>query len=250
LKILLVEDDLDLLDVTAYALRRERFVVIETTNGSQALHRLKIERPDLVVLDLGLPREDGFSVLERIREKDSTPVVVLTGRTREEDVLRAFTLGADDYVFKPFGAKQLAMRIRAILRRTSSEAVDQQQPALDIGNLRIEPEAQEVTWKGRFIRLTPTEFRILHLLAMHSSRVVTTSRLLAYVWGYDGGDPNALRTHISHLRTKLQLGTVIAGAITGVPGVGYRLHIEVDRSRGDLLATPVAERKALSSPAS
>jgi DNA-binding response OmpR family regulator len=231
LKILLVEDDLDLLDVTAYALRRERFAVIETTNGSQALHRLKIERPDLVVLDLGLPREDGFSVLERIREKDSTPVVVLTGRTREEDVVRAFTLGADDYVFKPFGAKQLAMRIRAILRRTSSEPVDQQQPVVEIGDLRIEPEAQELTWKGQFIRVTPTEFRILHLLAMHTGRVVSTNRLLAYVWGYDGGDPNALRTHISHLRTKLQLRTVIPGSITGVPGVGYRLEIETGLRR-------------------
>jgi DNA-binding response OmpR family regulator len=240
LKILLVEDDLDLLDVTAYALRRERFAVIETTNGSQALHRLKVDRPDLVVLDLGLPREDGFSVLERIREKDSTPVVVLTGRTREEEILRAFTLGADDYVTKPFGAKQLAMRIRAILRRTAAEPLDQQQPAIEIGDLRIEPEVQELTWKGRFIRLTPTEFRILHLLAMHTGRVVTTSRLLAYVWGYDGGDPNALRTHISHLRTKLQLRTVVPGAITGVPGVGYRLEIEVGVRR-DVVAPRLVE---------
>jgi DNA-binding response OmpR family regulator len=242
LKILLVEDDPDLLDVTAYALRRERFVVVEAATAGQALHRLKVDRPDLVVLDLGLPREDGFSVLKRMREKDSTPVVVLTGRTLEEDILRAFTLGADDYVTKPFAAKQLAMRIRAILRRSSAESIDQPSPVIDIGDLRIEPEVQELTWKGRFIRITPTEFRILYLLAMHVGRVVTTNRILAYVWGYDGGEPNALRTHISHLRTKLQLGTLIKASITGIPGVGYRFEVARD-------ALPVIEGERANSGA-
>src|SRR5213592_1025326 len=115
MKILLVEDDPDLLDVTAYSLRRERFAVIEATDGAQALHRWKVDRPDLIVLDLGLPRHDGFEVLQRVREKDLTPVVVLSGRTADPDIFRAFNLGADDYVSKPFGAKQLALRIRAIL---------------------------------------------------------------------------------------------------------------------------------------
>lgn len=226
MKILLVEDDPDLLDVTAYALRRERFVVVEATDGSQALHRLKMDRPDLLVLDLGLPKQDGLAVLQRVREKDSTPIIVLTGRNDEPSILKAFSLGADDYVVKPFAAKQLVMRIRAILRRTSSEALEQSQPALDIGALHIEPEIQEITWNGRYIRLTPTEFRIVHLLAMHVGRSVTTGRLLAYVWGYDGGDPNALRTHISHLRSKLQLGTLIAAEIIGMPGVGYRFQLK------------------------
>ncbi|HTD64840.1 MAG TPA: response regulator transcription factor [Verrucomicrobiae bacterium] len=222
MKILLVEDDLDLLDVTAYSLRRERFAVIEAADGVQALHRWKVDRPDLIVLDLGLPRHDGFEVLQRIREKDSTPIVVLSGRGNEDDISRAFTIGADDFVAKPFAAKHLALRIRAILRRSSAEPAVESEPTLVLGDIRIDPEIQEVRWADADIRLTPTEFRIFHILAMHVGRIVTTSRLLAYVWGYEGGDPNALRTHISHLRTKLDLKTRDA-AVVGVTGVGYRL---------------------------
>ena len=246
MKILLVEDDPDLLDVTAYALRRERFVVVEATDGAQALHRLKVDRPDLIVLDLGLPKQDGLAVLQRVREKDSTPIVVLTGRNDEPSILKAFSLGADDYVVKPFTAKQLAMRIRAILRRTSNETLEQSQPVLNIGALHIEPEIQEITWNGRYIRLTPTEFRIFHLLAMHVGRSVTTGRLLAYVWGYDGGDPNALRTHVSHVRSKLQLGTLIDAEIIGISGVGYRFQLTQERTtRAEdhgLTAQPVLDR--------
>ena len=229
MKILLVEDDLDLLDLTAYSLRRERFAVIEATDGAQALHRWKVDRPDLIALDLGLPRHDGFEVLQRVREKDLTPVVVLSGKTADQDIFRAFNLGADDYVSKPFSAKQLALRIRAILRRVAAEPLEQAEPNFNVGDLHIDPEVQEITWAGRYVRLTPTEFRIFHILAMHAGRTVTTSRLLAYVWGYEGGDPNTLRTHISHLRTKVQLGSHGA-AITGVPGVGYRFQLTVERA--------------------
>jgi DNA-binding response OmpR family regulator len=247
-KILIVEDDPDLLDVTAYSLRRERFAVIEATDGAQALHRWKVDRPDLVVLDLGLPRHDGFEVLQRLREKDSTPVVVLSGRGSEADIIRAFSLGADDYVSKPFAAKQLALRIRAILRRSSMEPVEQSQPILEISDLHIDPEIQEITWAGRYVRLTPTEFRIFHLLAMHAGRIVTTSRLLAYVWGYEGGDPNALRTHISHIRTKLQF-RVYGGAITGTPGVGYRFELPATNA-SPVQHVPSVDRLAALVPAS
>jgi len=230
MKILLVEDDADLLDVTAYSLRRERFAVIEACDGAQALHRWKIDRPDLIVLDLGLPRHDGFDVLTRIREKDSTPILVLSGRTDEQDIIRAFSIGADDYVAKPFAARQLAMRIRAILRRTGIEPLEQANPTLQIGDLIIDPELREVTWAGDRVRLTPTEFRIFHLLAMHVDRIVTSSRAFAYVWGYDGGDPNTLRTHISHIRVKLRLDSRDGAAIIGVPGVGYRFRMAADAS--------------------
>ncbi len=219
MKILLVEDDADLRDVTAYSLRRERFAVIEACDGAQALHRWKVDRPDLIVLDLGLPRHDGFDVLQRIREKDSTPILVLSGLQDEQSIIRAFAIGADDFVSKPFASKQLAMRIRAILRRTGIEPLEQSQPTLDIGDLHIDPEVREITWGGSYVRLTPIEFRIFHLLAMHLDRVVTSSRLFAYVWGYEGGDPSALRTHISHLRTKVRVSEHPGAAIIGVPGV-------------------------------
>ena len=249
MKILIVEDDPDLLDVTAYSLRRERFAVIEATDGVQALHRWKVDRPDLIVLDLGLPRHDGFEVLERVREKDLTPVLVLSGRGSEQDIVRAFGLGADDYVSKPFAAKQLALRIRAILRRASVEPLEQSEPTLEIGDLRIDPEIQEVTWAGRYIRLTPIEFRIFNLLAMHAGRIVTTSRLLAYVWGYEGGDQNALRTHLSHVRTKLQL-RIFGGSITGTPGVGYRFELpHAGSAAGSAVPASTAEPAATFVPA-
>jgi DNA-binding response OmpR family regulator len=115
--------------------------------------------------------------------------------------------------------------------------LDESRPPIDIGLLHVEPEIQEITWQGRFIRLTPTEFRILHLLAIHVGRVVTTTRLLAFVWGYEGGDPSALRTHISHLRTKLQTDT-LQTRITGLSGVGYRFEIVGD-SLSEVGARPV-----------
>ena len=228
MKILLVEDDADLRDVTAYSLRRERFAVIEACDGAHALHRWKGDRPDLIVLDLGLPRHDGFDVLQRIREKDSTPILVLSGLMDEQSVIRAFAIGADDYVSKPFASKQLAMRIRAILRRTGIEPLEQSQPTLDINDLHIDPEVREITWGNSYVRLTPIEFRIFHLLAMHLDRVVTSSRLFAYVWGYEGGDPSALRTHISHLRTKVRVSEHPGAAIIGVPGVGYRFRMSAE----------------------
>lgn len=243
MKILIVDDDPDLLDLTAYSLRRERFAVIEASDGTQALHRWKIDRPDLVVLDLGLPHHDGFEVLQRIREKDATPILVLSGRSEEQDIVRAFTIGADDYVLKPFTARQLAMRIRAILRRTGIEPLEQASPMLEIADLVIDSEIREVTWGGKRVRLTPIEFRIFHLLAMHLDRVVTSSRAFAYVWGYDGGDPNTLRTHISHLRTKLDLASHPGSAIIGVPGVGYRFRMSAD-------AMPVARSNAQMKPVS
>jgi DNA-binding response OmpR family regulator len=248
-KILLVEDDADLRDVTAYSLRRERFAVIEACDGAQALHRWKIDRPDLIVLDLGLPRHDGFDVLQKVREKDSTPILVLSGKLDEQSILRAFAMGADDYVSKPFAAKQLAMRVRAILRRTGIEPLDQSQPTLDIGDLHIDPEVREITWGASYVRLTPIEFRIFHLLAMHLDRVVTSSRLFAYVWGYEGGDPSALRTHVSHLRTKVRVDEHPGAAIVGVPGVGYRFRMSSDQTESGSQGKELASRGSQLAPA-
>ena len=248
MKILIVDDDPDLLDVTAYSLRRERFAVIEACDGTQALHRWKIDRPDLIVLDLGLPRRDGFEVLQRVREKDSTPILVLSGKGDEQDIVRAFAAGADDYVVKPFAARQLAMRIRAILRRTGIEPLEEQSPTLQVADLVIDPEVREVTWGGHRVRLTATEFRILQLLALHVDRVVPSSRIFAYVWGYDGGDASALRTHISHLRTKLELSRHPGAAIVGVPGIGYRFHA-TSETAADARPTAVPVDVAISASA-
>jgi two-component system OmpR family response regulator len=221
IKILLVEDDADILDLTAYVLRRERFVVVEATDGAQALRRLKADRPDIVVLDLGLPQLDGFEVIRRIRAEAETPILVMTGRKEAQDLLRCFNLGSDDFIPKPFEFNELTARIRAILRRVAGAPREAAEPRFQLDDLTLDPETYEGTVRGSVVRLTPTEFRILYLLATNAGHVVPSSRIYTYVWGSEGGDANALRSHISHLRHKLELLDSGQGTITSVPAVGY-----------------------------
>ena len=223
IKLLLVEDDPDMLDLTAYVLRRDRFVVSEASDGAQALRRWKADRPDLVILDLGIPNLDGFEVLKKIRDDDeSTPVLVLTARRDAQDILRCFNLGTDDFLPKPFEFRELIARIRAILRRVKGKAEAPSEPRVQLDGLSLDPQSYEVRWHDAWVRLTPTEFRILYLLATNEGHVVPGSRLYTYVWGSEGGDANALRSHISHLRRKLEeIGGSEAGTITSVPAVGY-----------------------------
>lgn len=221
IKILVVEDDPDLLDLTAYVLRRDRFVVVEARDGVEALQRWGAEKPDLVLLDLGLPGIDGFDVLRQIRAQDKTPVLVLTGRTENRDVVRTFSLGTDDFLAKPFEFRELTARIRAILRRAHGGSYDETEAPVEVAGLRLTPETCEVAWREQAVRLTRTEFRILYLLVSNAGHVVSAGRLYTYVWGSEGADANALRTHISHIRRKLDRDGTALGEITAVPGVGY-----------------------------
>src|SRR5438874_11340778 len=221
IKILLVEDDPDMLDLTAYVLRRERFVVVEAADGQQALRGWKVDRPDVVVMDLGLPGVDGFDVLRQIRAESETPILIVTARKDVHDILRAFNLGTDAFIPKPFEFRVLIAHIRAILRRAKHTEEEVREPRVDVNGLTLDPETYEVTWQQHYCRLTPTEFRILYLLATNSGHVVSANRLYTYVWGSDGGDANALRSHISHLRHKLEVGGAAPGTIASVPAVGY-----------------------------
>jgi len=221
IKILLVEDDPDILDLTAYVLRRERFVVVEANDGAQALRRWKVDRPDLVIMDLGLPGLDGFELMRRIREEDQTPILVITGRNDAHDILRAFNLGTDDFVPKPFEYRELIARVRAILRRAQVAQAEAPEPTLKLEDLTLDPVSYEVSWRNESVRLTPTEFRILYLLVTNVGHVVPASRLYTYVWGSDGADANALRSHMSHLRRKLEIDGSSPGSISSIPAVGY-----------------------------
>jgi DNA-binding response OmpR family regulator len=220
-KILLVDDDTDLLDVTAYALRREGFNVIVATDGMQALRRWQSDEPDLVLLDVGMPRMSGLEVCRKIRQVSPTPVIMLTAAGDEEHVVQGFRHGADDYVTKPFSPKQLALRIRAVMRRSSGQPVVETERVLQVGVFTLDLEAHQVTKSEEVIQLTPLEFRIFHMLAINEGRVVTFTRLVEYGWGYDGGEPAMLKTHISHLRKKLKLESGQPGYIQVLHGVGY-----------------------------
>ena len=230
IKLLLVEDDPDMLDLIGYVLRRERFVVVEASDGAQAIRRWKADQPNLVILDLGLPSLDGFEVLRRIREEGVTPVLIVSGRSDARDISRAFNLGTDDFVLKPFDFRELVARIRAILRRVKTDAQEATEPRVELNGLTLEPQTYEVSWRDKYVRITPTEFRILYLLATNGGRVVPASRMYTYVWGSGGGDANALRSHISHLRRKLEGEGDVPGTIESVPAVGYIFRRSPERA--------------------
>jgi DNA-binding response OmpR family regulator len=232
-KILVADDDADLLDVTTYALRREGYNIVTATDGQQAVEKCAIERPDLILLDVGMPRMNGFDVCRRIRETAPTPIIMLTARNDDENVVQGFLTGADDYVTKPFSHRQLAARIRAVLNRTAGGLVPEPEGDLVIGNLRLDRRSHEVTIGGeKVVRLTPLEFRVLYMLAINEGRVVSSTRLVEYAWGYDGGEASLVKTHVSHVRQKLGIDKDQAAKsqpagvrIRTVPWVGYSLTL-------------------------
>ncbi|HLT20935.1 MAG TPA: response regulator transcription factor [Thermomicrobiales bacterium] len=223
MKVLLVDDDIDLLDVTSYALRREGFNVIVATDGMQAQQRWEVDHPDLIVSDIAMPRMNGLELCQRVRQASTTPVILLTAANSEEQIIKGFELGADDYVTKPFSPRQLAMRIRAVWRRGSMTSDVEPKRHLQVGDLTLDIETHEVIYRGREIELTPIEFKLMYILAANCGRVVTSNRLVDYAWGYDGGDISLLKTHVSHIRKKLDLPQDDIGNIVAVPRVGYRL---------------------------
>lgn len=219
MKVLLVEDDADLSDVTAFALRRQGFTVHLAYSGKQAVESFALERPDAVLLDICLPEPDGIQVLSHIRQQADTPVIMITGRTDEPAMVEAFSAGADDYVTKPFSFRELTLRLNAVTRRVAARTGS----PVQVGPLSIDPDTWSATCYGEGIGLTRLEFRILHCLASHYQRVAATERLLRFVWGGEGGDANVLKTHISHIRAKLaRAGTGLG--ITAIQNVGYVLN--------------------------
>src|SRR5712691_3218705 len=223
MKVLVVDDDVDLLDLMTYALRREGYNVLAAVDGQQALQRWESENPDIVLLDGNLPKIDGFEVCRRIRHESKTPIIMLTARDEEEDILRGLQIGADDYVTKPFSAKQLTARMKAVLRRCKADNYREAVSKLRVNDLALDLQSHEATKGGKAIQLTPLEFRILYMLAMNPGRVIPYARLVEYAWGYDGGRSSLLKTHICHIRRKLGFAADQAGGIRAVPDVGYSL---------------------------
>ena len=219
--LLVVEDENDIRQLLRFNLEREGYAVLEADNGLDGLRTASLELPDLVVLDLMLPGLDGCEVCRRLKTQTATagtPVLMLTARGEEVDRIEGFTLGADDYVVKPFSVKELVLRIRAILRRS-----DRTEPGAVVsrGGLFIDVDAHRVTLDGLELALTATEFRLLEDLMRHAGAVRTREQLLNAVWGYSfDGYARTVDTHVRRLRAKL--GDE-ASALETVRGVGYRL---------------------------
>jgi two-component system KDP operon response regulator KdpE len=221
IRVLVVDDEAAILRFLRPALEANNYEMASSGTVAESTRRIAAEPPDIVVLDLGLPQLDGFEVIRRIRAEAETPILVVTGRKEAQDLLRCFNLGSDDFIPKPFEFNELTARIRAILRRVAGAPREAAEPRFQLDDLTLDPETYEVTVRGSVVRLTPTEFRILYLLATNAGHVVPSSRIYTYVWGSEGGDANALRSHISHLRHKLELLDSGQGTITSVPAVGY-----------------------------
>jgi two-component system KDP operon response regulator KdpE len=230
--ILVVEDD----DETRRALARELvgrgYRVEEAPDGRTAMARWETHRPDVVLLDLGLPDVEGSTLIGRMRRDAGTPIIILSGRYAESEKVEALERGADDYVTKPFGVDELQARIRVALRRAAGPLGDAA-GRLVLGPLVLDAERHEVTLAARPIELTPREFEILRVLLSNAGRVVTKGRILRTVWGeaYRGED-NYVYVHVSQLRRKLaeaDADGVLGDFIVTEPGVGYRVRGPEDR---------------------
>ncbi|GAB1818015.1 response regulator transcription factor [Herbidospora sp. RD11066] len=219
--LLLVEDDPQVRSALTRALTGLGHAVSSAPQGMAGLTRALEDRPDLVVLDLGLPDVDGCEVLRMLRAVSAVPVIVATARDAEPEIVKALDAGADDYLVKPFGAAQLDARVRAVLRRGREQGEPE---VIVVGGLRVEPAAREATLDGRRLDLTPKEFDLLHHLAARAGQVVQKRELLAEIWrmAYGGGD-KTVDVHLSWLRRKLGETAQTPRYLHAVHGVGVKI---------------------------
>jgi DNA-binding response OmpR family regulator len=221
--ILVVDDEPIVREVVVTYLRREGYRTLEADDGELAKTLVETERPDLVVLDLMLPRTDGLSVCRWIRAHGSVPVIMLTARTEEADRIVGLELGADDYVTKPFSPRELAARVRTVLRRTSP--LPQRAELLTFEELEIDAGGREVRRFGEPLRLTAKEFDLLWFLASHPRRVFSRDQLMQRVWGYSSAlDTGTVTVHVRRLREKIEADASMPRRLETVWGVGYRFN--------------------------
>jgi DNA-binding response OmpR family regulator len=225
-RILLVDDELSVQKLLTYPLRKEGYDVIPALDGREALERLRDDNFDLVVLDVMLPRMDGFDVCRAIRSRSTVPIIMLTAKTEEPDKVLGLELGADDYITKPFSVREFRSRVKAVLRRAALAQPEAQfEEPIDAGDLQIDFEKRTVVVRGEPAQLTYVEFEILTALARAPGRVFSRTMLLERVWG-DAAyrDPRTIDVHIRHLREKLEAEPKTPELILTVRGVGYRFR--------------------------
>jgi two-component system OmpR family response regulator len=221
-RLLVVEDDPNILELLSASLRFAGFSVATASDGGEAESAVVAHNPDLVVLDVLLPDVDGFEVVRRLRANGMrTPVVFLTARDATEDKIHGLTLGGDDYVTKPFSLEELTARIRAVLRRTGGE---RDAAKLTFADLELDEDTHEVTRAGTTVSLSPTEFKLLRYLMLNAGRVLSKAQILDHVWNYDfRGDDSIVESYISYLRRKVD--SVEPRLIHTLRGVGYVLRL-------------------------
>jgi DNA-binding response OmpR family regulator len=225
-KILVVDDEPPIVDMLSYNLRRGNYKVVVACDGEQALEKARLEQPDLIILDLMLPRLDGLEVCRTLRRERDVPIIMLTARDDEIDRVVGLELGADDYVVKPFSMRELMVRVKNVLRRTMPPMADRLSRLIHAGDLRIDPARREANLSGLALDLTALEFDLLCFLADHAGQVLSREQLLEGVWGYDYyGDLRVVDAAVKRLRAKLRAARPAADLIVTVRGVGYKLEV-------------------------
>ena len=221
-KVLVVEDDADVRTATVAALRSAGFLCSEAGDAARARKVIVKARPDIVILDLGLPDSDGLELLRELRSKDELPVIVISGRGAEDDRVIGLEIGADDYMTKPFSARELATRAKNVLRRASSMVTG---PRISFGEIALDVDAREVRREGSLLALTAKEFDLLVFLARHPRTVFTRIDLLREVWLSDTENRSeaTVTEHVRRLRLKLEIDPANPRHLSAVRGVGYRL---------------------------
>lgn len=228
MKILTVDDDLELLSLIGFALRQAGYLVVEAADGPTAVQMFEREQPDLAILDVNLPGLSGFEVCRQIRAQSATPIMMLTVHNTEEDEVKGLDLGADDYLTKPFSPRTLLARVRALLRRgeaTLAEGETKDRTSV-AGDISLDPENQTVSIRGDSpVRLTNLEFRLVQYLLVNAGHTLPMERLTQHVWGYRGtGDRQLLKQLVHRLRQKIEQDPAQPRYVVAVPGIGYALH--------------------------
>ncbi|MBF0600351.1 response regulator YycF [Limosilactobacillus oris] len=226
-KILVVDDEKPISDIIKFNLEKEGYEVVVAFDGEEALEKVEAEDPDLIILDLMLPKVDGLEVAKRVRAKHTTPIIMVTAKDSELDKVLGLELGADDYVTKPFSNRELVARVKANLRREATAqapAEEDKNTDIKVGDITIHPEAYTVTKRGENINLTHREFELLHYLAQHIGQVINREHLLQTVWGYDYfGDVRTVDVTVRRLREKIEDNPSQPQWLITRRGVGYYL---------------------------
>ena len=222
-RILVADDELSIIKFLRANLEARGYEVLAAIDGAEALQTFEMELPDLVILDIMMPKIDGFEVCRQLREWSQVPIIMLSARGDVSDKVKCLDLGADDYITKPFGKDELIARVRAVLRRTEVVAIVPTQPSFASGDLHISFAQRRVTVAGKEVRLTPTEYSLLQELVLNAGKVLTHTHLLNKVWGTEyREDTQYLHVFVRRLRTKLEADPKNPRYITTVPGVGYQ----------------------------
>ncbi|MDG2439347.1 MAG: response regulator transcription factor [Ilumatobacter sp.] len=224
--VLVVEDEPSFVEALNVGLAREGFTVHVAVDGVEALEKFDAVSPDLVLLDVMLPKLSGLDVCRQIRKKSRTPIIMVTAKSAEIDTVVGLEVGADDYVTKPYRIRELAARMRAVLRRspeTPESSVGLGSGAIEVGSVSLDPDAFRVTLDGDDVVLPLKEFELLHLLLINAGRVLQRETLIDRIWGYDYvGDTKTLDVHIKRLRSKLEADPSNPVLITTIRGLGYK----------------------------